>query len=71
MYDHAIADCSKVIKIDPHYDNAYNTRGVAYSAKGMYDCAIADFDRCISLNPSYRTAHENRTVAILLKEREE
>ena len=68
MYDHAIADCSKAIEIDPHYDNAYNTRGVAYSEKGMYDRAIADFDKCISLNPSYMIAHRNRTIAILLKE---
>ena len=71
MYDHAIADCRKVIEIDPHYDNAYNTRGVAYFKINEYDRAIADFDRCISLNPSYRTAHENRTVAIRLREREE
>ena len=60
-----------MIEIDPRYDNAYNTRGVAYFNINEYDRAIADFDKCISLNPSYRTAHKNRAAAIRLKEREE
>ena len=42
MFDLAIADYSKAIEINPHYDVAYDNRGVAYCSKGNFDACIED-----------------------------
>jgi tetratricopeptide (TPR) repeat protein len=50
-HDHAVADYSKAISLDPNNDELYVYRGWEYSAKGDYDRAIADYSESIRLNP--------------------
>ena len=64
----AIEAYSRVIELNPNNPNAYNNRGVAYSAKGEYDCAIADYTKAIELNPDYAVAYNNRGGVYYLKE---
>jgi tetratricopeptide (TPR) repeat protein len=62
-YDLAIAEFSKVIRLNPKHDGAYNNRGVCYTHKGDWDHALADFDNAIHINPEYVEAYNNRGVA--------
>ncbi|HKQ79230.1 MAG TPA: tetratricopeptide repeat protein [Blastocatellia bacterium] len=57
---HAIADFSEAIRLDPKYAMAYNNRGVAYVTKNEYDRAIADFSEAIRLDPNFVFAYRNR-----------
>jgi len=56
-YDHAIADYTKAIEIDPTYVNAYNSRGIAYTNKGDYRNAIADVTRAVELSTKPTSPH--------------
>ena len=49
--DHAIADYSEAIRIDPEHVMAFNNRGVIYGAKGDLDRAVADYNEAIRLDP--------------------
>jgi tetratricopeptide (TPR) repeat protein len=65
--DHAIADYTEAIRLDPNYAPAYNSRGIAYKAKGDVDMAIADYDQAIRLNPNSAPAFNNRGYAYFAK----
>lgn len=65
--DHAIADFTKAIELDPEEANAYNLRGVAYANKLDFDSAIADFDKAIQFDPFLNNAHYNRGLAFSAK----
>jgi tetratricopeptide (TPR) repeat protein len=60
QYELAIADCSKVIKIDSNYATAYFNRGLAYMILGKYDQAIADYSKDIELIPVATRSYINR-----------
>jgi tetratricopeptide (TPR) repeat protein len=55
----AIAAYTRVLKIDPNAQDAYNNRGVAYLALKDYAAALADFSRSIELGPT-SDAYNNR-----------
>ena len=63
-YDHAIADYSQAIRLNPDYAEAYNNRGLAYSLTGKTEMAnaIADYSQAIKLRPTYAYAYNNRGV---------
>jgi tetratricopeptide (TPR) repeat protein len=42
-----------VIRLDPNFAWAYNSRGNAYLAKGDHDHAVADFSEAIRLAPKF------------------
>ena len=63
LYDRAIADYDKAIKLTPKYAYAYYTRGNAHRNKGDYERAIADYDTAIKLKPKLTIAYNNRGVA--------
>ncbi|MGB6537992.1 MAG: tetratricopeptide repeat protein [Xanthobacteraceae bacterium] len=46
-YDHAIADYTEAIRIDPKNISPLINRGMAYYAKKDYDRAIADYDKAM------------------------
>ena len=48
---------------NPNNDNAYDTRGIAYSQKGQYDQAISDFNKAIEINPKNDRAYVGRAIA--------
>ncbi|MGO8955161.1 MAG: tetratricopeptide repeat protein [Rhodomicrobium sp.] len=48
-HDHAIADFTKAIELDPNYAEAYQKRGDAYKAKGNTLRASADYKRAKEL----------------------
>lgn len=64
--DHAIADWSEAITLDPNYVHAYNDRAKAYRAKGDYEHAIADYNEAIKLDANHALAYKGRGIAYLL-----
>ena len=61
--DHAIADYSEAIKLDPAMAPAFDSRGRIYSEQNQFERAIADYDEAIRLNPHYAGALHNRCWA--------
>ena len=59
-YDHAIADFSKAIELDPKNVIAYGQRGIAYYYKGKFHRAVDDFSKVISLTPDDAFAYYGR-----------
>lgn len=59
-YDHAIADYTATIRLDPKGAYAFYDRGAAYQVKGAIDHAIADYTEAIRLDPNYVKAFNNR-----------
>jgi tetratricopeptide (TPR) repeat protein len=55
-HDHAIADLSEAIRIDPAVALFYNRRGLFYEAKNDGAHALADFTAAIRLDPNYGEA---------------
>ncbi|NVN88279.1 MAG: tetratricopeptide repeat protein [Rhodopseudomonas sp.] len=51
-YDHAIADFSEEIRLDPKDAEAYGQRGEARALKGQDDEAIADLSAAIAIDPA-------------------
>jgi lipoprotein NlpI len=60
--DHAIADYSEAIRLDPKDADAYNNRGNVYLDKGDLDRAMADYTEAIGLDPKYAVAYYNRGI---------
>ncbi len=54
--DHAMADYTEAIRLDPKLANAYDNRGRAYRAKGENDRAVRDFKEAIRLDPKLAPA---------------
>ena len=51
---------TRAIQLDPSDAEAYNNRGVAYSALEQYQQAITDYSQAIQLNPAFAAAYYNR-----------
>ena len=62
-FQSAIQDFDQAIQINPQFEWAYNTRGIAYGFLGEYQRAIQDFDQAIQINPQYEWAYNNRGIA--------
>jgi serine/threonine protein kinase/tetratricopeptide (TPR) repeat protein len=62
-YDLAIADCNKVLEIEPGNWAAFNRRGLAYAGKKDYPRAIEDYNRAINLKRDVAEFYYNRAVA--------
>jgi tetratricopeptide (TPR) repeat protein len=58
--DHAIADFTQAIEINPQDARAYVRRGSVYQVNGDSDHAIADYNKAIEINPLYAIAYFNR-----------
>jgi tetratricopeptide (TPR) repeat protein len=56
-YDNAIVAYTQVIRLDPNYAPAYNSRGRLYLFEGDYDKAIADFTEAIRRNYDVGSAY--------------
>ena len=52
MWDEAITNFSRAIKLDPTKDVFFRLRANAYIKKTMWDEAITDFSRAIKLDPN-------------------
>ena len=63
LFQDAIADYDKALKIKPNYAETYYNRGQAKSYLGQHEAAIADYDKAIQLNPKEAEAHNNRGVS--------
>ena len=67
-YDHAIADYTEAIRIEPNYVLALYSRGIAYFNKKDYDRAIADYTVSLRLAPGDIIALQNRGHAYQAKQ---
>jgi tetratricopeptide (TPR) repeat protein len=64
-WDHALADYTAAISIDPTNNVAYYNRGDAWYRKGKLSQAIEDFSNALRLNPSFSQARMARAVVFL------
>ena len=62
-YDKLIADCNKVLELNPDNAEAYSWRGLAHVNKKKYDEAIVDYDKAIELNPDDAETYRYRGLA--------
>ena len=62
-YVGAIANYTKVIRLQPDALDAYINRGSAKAELGQHFAAITDYDSAIRLKPDYAEAYINRGVA--------
>jgi len=62
-YDHAIADYTAGLRIEPNNTRLMILRGVANRIKGEYDTAIADYDTVLRIDPNNAQAYNNRGYA--------
>lgn len=60
--DHALADFTKAVELDPNDATDYFNRGTVYKDKGDLDRALADYNRVIALNPDDGGAYRKRGV---------
>ena len=63
-FEHAIADATRAIQLDPKDEMAYEARGIVPFEKGDYDLAIADLTQTIEIDPTYASAYANRSGSI-------
>jgi tetratricopeptide (TPR) repeat protein len=63
MYDKAIDECKKALKIKPDFPEAYNNLGYIYYETGKYSFAINEYKKAIELKPDYISAHNNLGIA--------
>lgn len=63
IFEKAITDFDRALKIDPKYQQAYLVRGMAKSRIGRKTDAIADFSQVILIDPTYANAHFNSSLA--------
>jgi len=61
----AIELYTKAIEISPDFEEAYYSRGLAYSDLRIYSKAIYDFDKVISFHQNFTDAYYNRGYAYL------
>ena len=55
--DRAIEDYNESIRLDPENAQAYNNRGVVFSAHGRHQEAINDFDQAIRIDDQFAHAY--------------
>jgi len=66
-YDHAIADYTEAIRLDPKYADAYGNRGNAYRDKHDLDRAITEYNKALQIRPG-AIDYFNRGNAYYVKE---
>ncbi|CAK60279.1 unnamed protein product (macronuclear) [Paramecium tetraurelia] len=52
-YEESIIEFDKAIKLNPNYDDYYNSKGQALQNLKKYEESIIEFDKAIELNPNY------------------
>ena len=57
-FNRAVADYTRVSRIEPSFAKAYINRGIAYEAMGQKGKAIADFRKALQLDPSIKESKE-------------
>ena len=51
LYDAALGQYTKALRLNPNYVEVYINRALAYQAKGQYDLAVEDVQKGLDLNP--------------------
>ena len=64
QFDEAIDSFKQLLKINPHYAEAYNNMGVALKDKGDPEAAIDSYKQALNINPDYAEAYYNMGVAL-------
>ncbi len=63
QFELSVADCSKIIQINPLDPRGYNCRGFGYTQLSQYQPAVRDLNEAIRLNPNFALAFEHRANA--------
>ena len=61
--EHALADYTRAIALNPGNAGLYNNRGIAHTRQGRFDDAIRDFTRALDLAPGLARLYINRALA--------
>jgi tetratricopeptide (TPR) repeat protein len=64
-YEHAAADCTAALAINPRFDAAHYYRAAARAEQGRFTDAISDYTAAIRLNPRLAGAYLDRGAARL------
>ncbi len=67
IYQRAIADYTKAIKLDPNDAMAYLSRGEAFFMQGKSDWAIDDYTKAIELDPNDARAYMFRSAVYAVR----
>jgi tetratricopeptide (TPR) repeat protein len=70
LYDKAITEYKKVLRINPRSVEAMNNLGTAYKDQGLYDQAIASFEQVLEINPQLAIPHLNLATVYLTKKKD-
>ncbi len=63
-FDEAVICYQEVLKIAPHFADAYSNLGVAFASRGQVDKAIAHFRISLELKPDVADTHDNLGIAL-------
>lgn len=64
-----IEDCTRVLRLDPDYTDAYRNRAVAYQKEGNSALAARDLERALQLEPNASWAPEARATLAAIRKR--
>lgn len=59
LYDKAIEEYNKGIKISPRHAKLHNNLGNSYLNKGLPDLALKEYQKAVSIDPFYDTSYYN------------
>lgn len=58
-FDESVADCIRVLDLEPRHFGALSGLGLIYAANGELEAAIAWFERALKINPHMPAVHEH------------
>jgi tetratricopeptide (TPR) repeat protein len=67
LFDRAITEAEKTLRLKPDLPNAFVCLGNSYIGKGSIDMAIMYYKQALSLNPAFATAYVNLGNAYIKK----
>jgi len=66
-FDLCIAQCDKIIELDPSSYQAYHIKASAWVRLEKYNEALENYGKAILLNPNFSKAHLGKGIALVDK----
>jgi tetratricopeptide (TPR) repeat protein len=65
--DHRLADCNKLLSLQPNDAATFDSRGLIYLNMGRFDSAIEDYSSALRIEPKLASAFYGRGLARIKK----